>query len=569
MHWINQIEIELRTAEAPLAREMSERVSRMRETRIAPILDRVCSDLSDNPALERIDRLEVGLGALPAEGFDDEFAARFEATLRAALSAALRRRPPHGDQSAAASLDLLETFALTGNLPWWADARDRDVVAHHFARAGGEVRERLIALLRRIADDPPALERIARACMVEVLFAPPGDDRKAKGSREPIALTARRELLLTLTGHEAETAAVKPPELRVTADRGAGRGAVIEPASSSRVVAHQGGALETDSSKAVTDKRVSDGVKAPAGQEDLDERRRPPDHGASAGIESGRAVSGEAAGPTRRFAVPTGQETFHQPERTARAQLPADQRSEPTGSRQHRRLIDETEPRAQLPIVAPGHLEAPRPASASPTAHEPHRRSEAPVAPPPVMPPSAASIRARRAALARLDELYVDDAGLVILWPFLERFFVRLGLVHEEERRFLGEGAALQAIALLEALATGDLDPPEFRVPLPKLLCGRELESDFQLERPLTPEQISEAELLLTAAIDRAKVLGELSIQGFRATFLQRRGALTTRDGAWLLRVERQAHDVLLDRFPWSWGWVKLPWMPHPMQVEW
>ena len=60
-----------------------------------------------------------------------------------------------------------------------------------------------------------------------------------------------------------------------------------------------------------------------------------------------------------------------------------------------------------------------------------------------------------------------------------------------------------------------------------------------------------------------------MSIPGFRGTFLLRRGILGIRDGAWLLRVERESFDVVLDRFPWSFAWVKLPWMQAPLRVEW
>ena len=60
-----------------------------------------------------------------------------------------------------------------------------------------------------------------------------------------------------------------------------------------------------------------------------------------------------------------------------------------------------------------------------------------------------------------------------------------------------------------------------------------------------------------------------MSVRGFRGTFLLRKGQLSTRDGVWLLRVERQTYDVVLDRFPWSLNIVKLPWMEALMQVEW
>ena len=60
-----------------------------------------------------------------------------------------------------------------------------------------------------------------------------------------------------------------------------------------------------------------------------------------------------------------------------------------------------------------------------------------------------------------------------------------------------------------------------------------------------------------------------MSITGFRGSFLLRKGLLESRDGAWLLRVEKESYDVVLERFPWSFSWVKLPWMKAPLRVEW
>jgi hypothetical protein len=104
---------------------------------------------------------------------------------------------------------------------------------------------------------------------------------------------------------------------------------------------------------------------------------------------------------------------------------------------------------------------------------------------------------------------------------------------------------------------------------LAKLLCGLVPEVGFVLERPPTPEQLGECEHLLTAVIEHASVLRGMTVASFRAAFLQRPGVLSIRDGAWLLQVERHTHDLVLERFPWSWGWVKLPWMQDPLRVEW
>jgi hypothetical protein len=166
------------------------------------------------------------------------------------------------------------------------------------------------------------------------------------------------------------------------------------------------------------------------------------------------------------------------------------------------------------------------------------------------------------------DELYVNNSGLVILWPFLVRFFERLGLL--EERRFKDVAATHRAVRLSQYLADPQQEPPpEYLLLLNKVLCGMPVDEVFDFGLPLTEHEIEECHSLLTAVIEQAPVLHNMSVAGFRATFLLRRGQLSTRDGAWLLRVERETYDLVLDRFPWSIAWLKLPWMEDPMQVEW
>jgi hypothetical protein len=165
------------------------------------------------------------------------------------------------------------------------------------------------------------------------------------------------------------------------------------------------------------------------------------------------------------------------------------------------------------------------------------------------------------------DELYIDNAGLVILWPFLERFFERLGLV--TAHRFQDVAAVHRAVGLLQYLATADPSPPEYLLPLNKVLCGMALDAVWALEPPLTEAEAEECTNLLTAVIAHAPILHNMSLPGFRGTFLRRQGVLSARDGAWLLRVQRETYDVVLDRFPWSVAWVKLPWMNTLLRVEW
>ncbi|MEZ4453499.1 MAG: contractile injection system tape measure protein [Nannocystaceae bacterium] len=167
-----------------------------------------------------------------------------------------------------------------------------------------------------------------------------------------------------------------------------------------------------------------------------------------------------------------------------------------------------------------------------------------------------------------LDEpLPVDDAGLVLLWPFLPHLFDRLGLL--ADRRLRDRAASVRAAGLLRALATGEREIVEYQAPLARALCGVDPDELFAFDPPVTDDEEVECLGLLEAVIDRATILKKMTIAGLRGTFLLRPGLLGRRDGALLLRVERREYDAVLDRFPWTFEWVRLPWMLAPLRVEW
>ena len=165
------------------------------------------------------------------------------------------------------------------------------------------------------------------------------------------------------------------------------------------------------------------------------------------------------------------------------------------------------------------------------------------------------------------DEVYIGNAGLVILWPFLGHFFKNLDLLKGQQ--FIDEDARQRAVGLLQYLVKGEEVFLEYQLPLNKLLCTMEVNDLSEFGSPLSDQEADECIKLLTAVIEKAPILGKMSVEGFKNTFLQRDGILSTRDGAWLLRVERESYDIVLDRFPWSWEWIKLPWMETAMRVEW
>jgi hypothetical protein len=167
------------------------------------------------------------------------------------------------------------------------------------------------------------------------------------------------------------------------------------------------------------------------------------------------------------------------------------------------------------------------------------------------------------------DSRTVTTAGLCLIWPFLPRFFARLKLLNDGENAFLGEAGRHRAVLLLHHVATGERDAADFALALPKVLCGLPPQVPHHGLEPISDAEAGEAGQLLEAVIAHADCLGDISPGGFRGSFLNRDGILTTRDGAWLLRVERRTADVLLDRLPWTMQWIRQPWMQAAMRVEW
>lgn len=165
------------------------------------------------------------------------------------------------------------------------------------------------------------------------------------------------------------------------------------------------------------------------------------------------------------------------------------------------------------------------------------------------------------------EEAYVTGAGLVFLWPFLPSLFTHLGLCFDGQ--FVDPPARHRAVGLLHHLATGDALPVEYQLTLAKVLCGLPDREPLYFDEPVTEAESAECHQLLVAAIAHATVLGDMSPADFRTLFLLRDGVLSPRAESLLLRIERTPHSALIERFPWPIRWIRLPWNPIPLYVDW
>lgn len=161
--------------------------------------------------------------------------------------------------------------------------------------------------------------------------------------------------------------------------------------------------------------------------------------------------------------------------------------------------------------------------------------------------------------------VYVAQAGLVLLHPFLPRLFEALDIAHGAELV-----APERALCLLHFLATGQRAAPEYELALPKLLCNVPMESPVDTLAGPTIDEQQEAAALLNAVIGHWDALRDTTVDGLRSAFLMRAGKLAQReDGDYLLQVEAKSLDILLDQLPWGFGTIKLPWMSKILWVEW
>lgn len=167
-----------------------------------------------------------------------------------------------------------------------------------------------------------------------------------------------------------------------------------------------------------------------------------------------------------------------------------------------------------------------------------------------------------------LNELIpVPNAGLVIASPYLPRLFGALGMLNGDA--FIDTPTAERAVHLVQYIATGESDAPEYRLMLNKLLCGLPITAPVVDRIELTTQERDTIDGLLHAVIAHWKTLGNTSIDGLRQSFLSRAGEMHRDEDGWRLRVHGGPFDMLLDRLPWSFAIVKFVWMPQPIHTIW
>jgi hypothetical protein len=181
--------------------------------------------------------------------------------------------------------------------------------------------------------------------------------------------------------------------------------------------------------------------------------------------------------------------------------------------------------------------------------------------------------RTAKPAAPTHEPIWVGDAGQVLLAAYAERLFKQQQLI--EQGRFIDAAAQARAVQCLQTLCHGPGPVDEAQTVLSRLLCGVPPADVLPEVDPLPADTVTLLEQLLQAVIAHWKAVGHTSVAGLRECFLQREGRLqrdkTPADEPprWRLRVQTRGFDVLLDRLPWRFQTIRLPWMQGALHVEW
>lgn len=166
-----------------------------------------------------------------------------------------------------------------------------------------------------------------------------------------------------------------------------------------------------------------------------------------------------------------------------------------------------------------------------------------------------------------LKAVFIENAGLIILHPFLELLFSNLKLC--EGKKWMNAMSQHKAVLVMQYLCTGSNEFWSSDLFFNKLYCGFSPDSVINTSIALTDEDKIHCDEMLTSVIGHWEKLGKTSVEGLRETFLLRNGKITLSDNELTLNVENSGVDILLEYLPWSIRTVKSPWLDKIINCIW
>ncbi|PWN64205.1 contractile injection system tape measure protein [Chryseobacterium viscerum] len=168
--------------------------------------------------------------------------------------------------------------------------------------------------------------------------------------------------------------------------------------------------------------------------------------------------------------------------------------------------------------------------------------------------------------LLQNDGQYIQNAGLILIHPFIKTFFEHCDLLHPKTQQLTDPELCAH---LLHYIATGNTNAPEYDMIFEKFLCNIPMSQTINKHVKLSRKHKTQAKNVIESVQHNWSPMKKSSVALLQNEFFQRPGKLATTDYDYTLTVERRTQDILLDRLGWGIGLVKLPWQEKFIFINW
>lgn len=166
------------------------------------------------------------------------------------------------------------------------------------------------------------------------------------------------------------------------------------------------------------------------------------------------------------------------------------------------------------------------------------------------------------------EKIQVGNAGLVLFHPYLPYVFRELKWT-DATNNFIDRRSQQKAVLFLQHLINGKSRQAEHELVLNKILCNWPVNLPLATRSNFSAIEKQAAIELVDSLKEHWTVLGGTSREGVILSFVERRGQLQKAGRDYLLQVEQNTIDILMQSLPFGIQTIKLPWNEYCVHTEW
>jgi len=171
-------------------------------------------------------------------------------------------------------------------------------------------------------------------------------------------------------------------------------------------------------------------------------------------------------------------------------------------------------------------------------------------------------------AESETDQININNSGLVLFHPYLRQVFKELKWTNNKDQ-FINSKTQQRAILFLQYLINGKSRQQEHELVLNKIFCNWKLNVPLATSCNFSIKEKLAAYELNKSLREHWRSLKNTSASGLIKSFVERKGTIHKEAKNFLLRVEKNSIDILMESLPFGIQTIKLPWNEYIIHTEW